>query len=121
MITLPVIPRSWIAIAVVVVVSGAIANTYRLSAAVDREHAKLVQCQADKKSLQDAINDQNDAIVAWKKAASEATERASAAQAEVDRLEQSRKQVLADLDVWVRRANENECEATKRLLLEYRR
>lgn len=128
MFQLPVVPRTWIIVAVVVLVSGVVANTYRLSAAVDREHAALVQCEADKvmlqaniKTLADAIADQNATIENWKRLTDTAATAAEKALAEVERLAASRKQVTADLETWKRRAGENECDAARRLLLEYPR
>lgn len=126
--TIPIIPRSWIIIAVVVLIAGVVANTYRLSAAVDREHADLVQCQSDNtilksnvETLEGAVKDQNTAIDKWKGLANSAASAAETAMAEADRLAASRKQVQADLETWKRRAGENECDATRRLLLEYPR
>jgi len=131
MISIPsisVIPRSWIIIAVVVLVAGVVANTYRLSAAVDREHADLVQCQSDKRTLEEnvatltlAVDEQNLAIEAWRSVADRAAASAETANAAVDRLVASRQKIQADLEVWTRRAGEDECSATRRLLLEYPR
>lgn len=97
-------------------IAGAVANTYRLSAAVDRAHAELSDCQLKAERLQDTINEQNRAVERWKKTASDAQERAKAALAQVD----ERQAVVDRLTGFERRSDESECDATKRLILEYR-
>lgn len=128
MIPIPTIPRAYLLAGVVALAALVVANTYRLSAAVDREHAKLVTCAAEKQRLEatvtelrGAITEQNSAVDSWKQTAAAAQERAAKALEQVDAAEASRRAVSARLDAFQRAAGESECEATRRLLLEYRR
>lgn len=113
--------RPYLYAALAFLVLGMVANTYRLSSAVDRAKLELVECQAANEKLTTALDEQNGAVKAWKAAAVANTARADAALAEVDRLAAARRQVQADLETWKRRAGENECEAARRMLLEYRK
>lgn len=121
MFTIPVIPRAYLWAAVAVVVSLVIANTYRLSAAVDRAEAKLATCQSEQESLKAALEEQNVAVEEMKQGAEKAKARAEKALADAEAAEKSRQLIEARLLSFKRLAGESECDAAARILLEYRK
>ena len=121
MIPLPIVPRLWIFAGVAVLAALVIANTYRLSAAVDRARADLAQCGAERDRLQDAIDEQNKAVEAMRKAAQDAQQRAAKALADVQAMEHARAHVSERLEAFRRRSGETECDASRRLIQEYRK
>lgn len=119
--TITALPHSWVVAAVAIIVAAVVANTYRLSAAVDREHAARVECELEVSKLSAAIDRQNKTVQAWREISAAAADRARAAETAAEKLEADRRKVLADLESWKRKPGEAECAAAKRLLLEYQR
>lgn len=121
-------PRAWAALAVVVVLAGLIANTYRLSAAVDSARAELVTTKADLQTcrgsnerLTASLDAQNKAVDQFAVEATAARQRAQDALAKVAEQERARAVVQAKLETFQRRAGETDCDAARRMLLEYPR
>lgn len=114
-------PRVYLLAGAAVLAALVVANTYRLSAAVDRARAELAQCAAERQSLQDAVNEQNAAVERWERSAFEARERATRALAEVEAAEHSRRAVKERLEAYERQAGESECDAARRVIQEYRK
>lgn len=123
MIPIPAISplRSYIYAGLAVLFALMVANTYRLSSAVDRAEADLVQCGADRDRLQSAIEEQNKAVEEMRKTAIDARERADKALKEALAEERTRADISARLAAFQRRAGESECDASRRLIQEYRK
>jgi multidrug resistance efflux pump len=114
-------PRLAAAIGGMILILGVVANTYRLSAAVDRAELALSEATEANEILQTEIENQNAAIESWRAASAASAARAAAALSELDRQASARRKIQDELEEWKRRAGENECDATRRLLLEYPR
>lgn len=114
-------PRLVVAAGVAILFFILVINTYRLSAAVDRKHALLVECQAANQRLKDAIDAQNIAVGQMRQEAEQAKQRAQDAIERADREAEARRRAQIDLEGWKRQAGEGECEAARRLLQEVRR
>lgn len=121
MIPIPIPSRAYLYAGLAVLAALVIANTYRLSAAVDRARADLAECQATTIKLRVAIDDQNRAVDELKASADEAQQRAARAMEDVEHAERARQAVQSRLADFKRKDGEDECSATRRILSEYRK